>query len=243
MLDHAFLKMVWAGCATLLLSCGGSGGQTGDLVTCGEAVVSACGEVEEGGECDAESQCLPGLKCVLGVCCPSGPCAAECGDSGLGCDVDVADTERGWSDGVDSLSSALTWQVQPSPTKLAWPEAKEYCQGLDSGGTGWRLPTVGELRTLVVGCNASEIGGTCNVQDGKCLSWSCRDDACNGCAYMGGSADGCYWSEEVQGQCGEYWSVSELEDLGNGWPWHINFSNGMINFGYGSESYNVRCVK
>jgi hypothetical protein len=43
----------------------------------------------------------------------------------------------------------LTWQ-QVIPTSLyAWADAKAYCAGLSLEGTGWRLPSINELQTLV----------------------------------------------------------------------------------------------
>jgi hypothetical protein len=45
----------------------------------------------------------------------------------------------------------LTWQQTVSSTEYSWADAKTYCTGLGAslGGTGWRLPTVKELQTLI----------------------------------------------------------------------------------------------
>jgi hypothetical protein len=45
----------------------------------------------------------------------------------------------------------LTWQQAAPPDMLTWAGAKSYCAGLGTtlGGTGWRLPTVKELMTIV----------------------------------------------------------------------------------------------
>jgi hypothetical protein len=47
--------------------------------------------------------------------------------------------------------TGLTWQAQVPSTKTTWPNAYEYCQALSLGGlsTGWRLPSVVELLTLI----------------------------------------------------------------------------------------------
>jgi hypothetical protein len=43
----------------------------------------------------------------------------------------------------------LTWQ-QTIPTSLyTWADAKAYCAGLSLDGSGWRLPSINELQTLV----------------------------------------------------------------------------------------------
>jgi formylglycine-generating enzyme required for sulfatase activity len=45
----------------------------------------------------------------------------------------------------------LTWQRAVPAAKYAWADAKTYCQTLGSslGGTGWRLPTIKEIQTIV----------------------------------------------------------------------------------------------
>ena len=45
----------------------------------------------------------------------------------------------------------LTWQQQTPATLYTWAGAKTYCAGLGTtlGGSGWRLPTVRELLTLI----------------------------------------------------------------------------------------------
>lgn len=60
--------------------------------------------------------------------------------SGAGAAATVLDTK-----------TKLTWQQTPASTPLAWADAKTYCAGVGStlNGTGWRLPTVKELLTLV----------------------------------------------------------------------------------------------
>ena len=48
----------------------------------------------------------------------------------------------------------LTWQRTPPPSDpktglLNWADAKAYCKGLVLVGTGWRLPEITELRSIV----------------------------------------------------------------------------------------------
>jgi hypothetical protein len=42
----------------------------------------------------------------------------------------------------------LEWQVEASSSRRTWAEARQYCQGLELAGTGWRLPTEAELGAL-----------------------------------------------------------------------------------------------
>jgi hypothetical protein len=52
---------------------------------------------------------------------------------------------------VYDTKTRLTWQQGFSASTMAWADAKTYCAGIGStlAGTGWRLPTVKELGTLV----------------------------------------------------------------------------------------------
>jgi hypothetical protein len=43
----------------------------------------------------------------------------------------------------------LTWQQATDGKTYTWLDAKTYCAGLSLAGNGWRLPSVGELLTLV----------------------------------------------------------------------------------------------
>ena len=44
----------------------------------------------------------------------------------------------------------LVWQWDDSGKDLTWSKAKSYCSGLMLAGRGgWRLPTIGELRSLI----------------------------------------------------------------------------------------------
>ena len=141
--------------------------------------------------------------------------------------------------------SGLTWQVAPTGGTMKWSGAKSHCAGLDLGGhTDWRLPTIGELRSLIRGCSKTEAGGSCNIKDGGCLKWSCRDGSCNGCSNKGGPADGgMYWPDEMQGDCCWYWSSSPVEDY-VGPAWRVGFGGGGVYDGYDVYSgRRARCVR
>ena len=69
-------------------------------------------------------------------------------DSGGGDDTTVSKT---WVD----PATGYEWQVNPG-SPCTWQDAVDYCQSL---GNGWRMPTIGELRTLVRGCPDMEPGG------------------------------------------------------------------------------------
>ena len=52
---------------------------------------------------------------------------------------------------VYDTKSKLTWQQTVSSTTYYWADAKTYCAGVGTshGGTGWRLPTIKELQSIV----------------------------------------------------------------------------------------------
>jgi hypothetical protein len=50
---------------------------------------------------------------------------------------------------VTDTRTKLTWQQATAPGTYTWANAKTYCSGLALNGSGWRLPTIKELMTLV----------------------------------------------------------------------------------------------
>lgn len=52
---------------------------------------------------------------------------------------------------VYDTKTKLTWQQTAPSLTYSWSDAKTYCAsaGATLGGSGWRLPTVRELQTLV----------------------------------------------------------------------------------------------
>lgn len=50
---------------------------------------------------------------------------------------------------VYDTKTKLTWQQAVAPGTYAWANAKTYCTSLSLNGAGWRLPSAGELQTIV----------------------------------------------------------------------------------------------
>ncbi len=153
----------------------------------------------------------------------------------------VAGEGTTWTD----PASGLTWQVLPPEGWMKKSAAADYCSSLTLGGqSDWRLPTIGELRSLIRGCPATESGGSCNVEAGDCLAISCRADSCTGCSGGSGPADGCYWPDNIQGECTWYWSSSPVGDDDDR-AWGVHFYGGDV--GHGDVVYDdgsvVRCVR
>ena len=50
---------------------------------------------------------------------------------------------------VRDSQTRLTWQQAISTERYAWPDAGSYCAQLPLSGAGWRVPSIGELQTIV----------------------------------------------------------------------------------------------
>ena len=201
----------------------------------------SCGECGAGWQCDGDQQCFD-------------PCVGkECGDDGYGgscgaCGAEEVCTDYSceypetWTDS----KSGLIWQVEPTGGTMKWDAAKTHCSDLDlAGHTDWRLPNIGELRSLIRGCPATEQGSaTCKVEEGGCLDSTCNDGSlCKYCSSNGGPADGCYWPDEMQGACSWYWSSSPVEDIDD-YAWYVFFSHGFVDdLVVYLDNYGVRCVR
>ena len=158
-----------------------------------------------------------------------------------GCGVE----EEAWSgEAWADPGTGLEWQTEPTGGEMKWVEAVEHCDGLQLDGGGWRLPTIGELRTLIQGCDLTETGGSVKVGD-DCVSMGCRG-AFNPfpCPPDGGPANGCYWPKELRGDCSEksslYWSASLVEG-DDKHAWYVFFYSGFINANSINVGSGVRC--
>ena len=228
----------------------------GDNALCAEGTcicIPACSGKECGDdECGGSCACQAGLHCGGDQQCFD-PCAGkECGDGGYGescgsCEAGEVCTDyylceypETWTD----PTSGHTWQVTPTGGTMAWSDAKSHCAGLSLDGSGWHLPNIGELRSLIRGCPATELGSEiCKLEEGGCLDSTCNDgDLCEYCPGNDGPAGGCYWPDEMQGECFWSWSSSPVED-GDIGAWGVHFVNGSVHH-YGVYSGgHVRCVR
>jgi len=143
-------------------------------------------------------------------------------------------------------ATGLWWQDPPRTSMLTWQDASDYCSGLVLGAqSGWRLPTISELRSLISGCSATGTGGSCGVTD-ICSGENCMDQTCGGCDYMKGPGrNGCYWDAALAGDCGSapFWSsTSDADDALS--AWYVWFDAGYVNlFLKTPQVFNVRCVR
>ncbi len=166
------------------------------------------------------------------------------GDNTTDGDTNTADGDNDTDgDSSEADESNLIWQNPPAGSLMDWEDAKDYCINLSLDGySDWRLPTISELRSLIRGCPYTETDGICRVTD-ECLSADppCLDTDYNRCEYESGPADGCYWSEDMQGKCGNHWSSSQVVELGWG-RWSVSFPEALVRPADKAELQYVRCV-
>ena len=179
-----------------------------------------------GGYWDSGTYCSNGCNSSTGKCNSSsggGSSLPECSaSSGTPC--------------KDS-SSGLTWSARAS-TSYPWQNAVDYCNSYSEGGlSGWHLPTISELRTLIKNCSGTVTGGSCGVTD-SCLSSSCQDGSCYSCDNY---EDGRY---SKFGEIGWFWSSSTVSDYTD-LAWFVGFYGGYVSGD--SKTYDdrsgVRCVR
>ncbi len=165
--------------------------------------------------------------------------------NGSECVVDAENlTECSPTSAIPCIDTAnnLIWSSATS-ISMFWQYAIDYCHNYSvSGLSGWRLPTISELRTLVQNCPATEMpNGTCGIREDEtvCLSYNdCRDNSC----------DGCYSNDEYSklgDTVGYFWSSSISS--GGGATWALNFYHGEValltNEIHPDGFAKVRCVR
>ncbi|MCK5805391.1 MAG: DUF1566 domain-containing protein [Lentisphaeria bacterium] len=226
-----------------------------------EAICGDClsGHYDFNGQCDVD--------CTGRVCGPTpngdldcGTCPGAtdyCTSEGL-CEDDCAGRNCGPSPhaGFDCGSCSAEGEIcmlgqcgvpewqNPAPLgTIPWQAAYDNCNTLTfDGHNDWRLPTINELRALIVGCPNMETGGACEVTDSCLYMDYCDGDDCGACPWEQGPSDGCYWPAEMQGECAYYWSVSEIADR-DGFVWTMHYAHA----GLGSKDKDgisfVRCIR
>lgn len=120
---------------------------------------------------------------------------------------------------VEDTARKLEWQRPRTLRRMSLKEATAHCADLRwAGRTDWRLPSIHELRSLIVGCN----GPT------QCGNPTTTLMQCQACDAGGGAAQGCYRAPGAfAAPCETFWSSS----AGNGGPWNVDFAKGYINNG------------
>ena len=151
-------------------------------------------------------------------------------------------TGRGRAFILDSANGRV-WSARAQYAK-EWSEAKTYCANLEEGGYPkgtWQLPTIDDLRTIIVKCTYNMPGGQCGVKD-ECTASSCYDQlTCNNNTTHSDcrkNDSGC-GSHSKLCETKQLWSSSKKD---NSSAWTVKFSEGNIESAGTDDTRYVRCV-
>ncbi|MBO4697764.1 MAG: DUF1566 domain-containing protein, partial [Lachnospiraceae bacterium] len=134
-------------------------------------------------------------------------------------------------------NTGLQWQRDFPKEGITWDDAAAYCANLTYGGkTGWRLPDIDELRTLIQSCAGTQTGGSCGIT-AECLSfsdcWNSQD--CDSCSSNSTGGHSKFRDTD------ELWSSSVLSDYSDR-RWGVDFGKGNL-VSLVQNYYHVRCVR
>lgn len=143
-------------------------------------------------------------------------------------------TDYVWDGSKCKWIKPLTW-TDKSASTMNHAAAITYCQNL-----GGRLPTIDELRTIIINCDKTVVGGSCQITDPDCLAsdtcWSQTTCVCNF------SSDGLPHSTLGDDSSTNLWSSSVVSDSTSN-AYIAMFDAGNIGLNTRTLNYSVRCVK
>lgn len=227
------------------------------LAVIGFALLSGVGSREGHADGLADGACAEDADCVCGLTEQVGVCVErECllmGEADATLlrwgfdDEEVTRTFQDLGDGtVRDGRTGLVWQKGWGGTRT-WRPAMAYCARNEGGlpGSGWRLPSVDELRSLILGCPGTEAGGRCAITDltpGASYSFT----FCKACPehYLVS-----YCSEVFVPHAAWFWSSTDAETWEGGEPrrtraWDVDFQTGHVHPGpKATDIGGVRCVR
>jgi hypothetical protein len=146
-------------------------------------------------------------------------------------------------DGAIRTADGRMWQKDPN-VQITWAEAMKDCDELMLAGyDDWKLPSVDELRAMIVGCDKSSPGGACKVsttcyKESTCFS----DSTCWGC----GTKPDCYLDAIFPEPCRAYWSstAADAKQMNTPRAWYVTYYDGGIQVAEQSDSNEWgRCVR
>lgn len=165
--------------------------------------------------------------------------SCECNEgyvwNGAGCFMECSPTSA--TPCIDS-ATGLTWSATRKIFMMSWDDAVDDCIDYFEGGlSGWHLPTISELRTLIQNCAGTVTDGSCGVTDDS-LSW-----------YSSGNCDSCSadssGGHSKFGETDWFWSSSVVSDSSDQ-AWYVNFGTGSVKYlektSYPEFGIAVKCV-
>jgi hypothetical protein len=171
-----------------------------------------------------------------------GGCA--CGDDGTCTPPEGSALENACDGTVRDPATGLQWQ-QAFGGSRKFADARVYCDNLATAGqTDWRLPSIDELRSLIVGCPATAAGGPCPIHD-ACAALACDGPDCAGCpADAGGGPEGSYLDPGLAVTAEtHFWSATQI-DATEQPAFVVEFDQARVHWYVTTVSLKgVRCVR
>ena len=188
-------------------------------------VLNSTKECIETGDATYSCKCKSGYNWTGSACqSDSIPSLSECNTSTTSFPCKDSSTNYIWSQRYNSMN---------------WEAAEYYCSGLNNYGdysSGWHLPTISELRTLIQNCTSTQtFGGSCGITDSCIDASNCYNNACKGCNI---DSSGKY---SKFGDVGNSWSFST--NVWTGLAWVVDFSKGSVGGENKSSGFAFRCVR
>jgi hypothetical protein len=119
---------------------------------------------------------------------------------------------------ISDLATGLMWQQADSGTGMAWADALDYCQALDTAGHGdWVLPDVKQLQSIVDYTRSPSATGSAAI-DPLFATTPITDEA-------GGSDWGFYWSSTTHASVSGGWAAAYVS-FGRALGWMQNPGSG-----------------
>ena len=150
------------------------------------------------------------------------------------------------SSGTPCKAGGVIWSSRSTVTK-DWDTAGSDCSNWSEGrfNSGWRLPTINELRKVMRNCSTTETGGNCRVTD-ECAFKGTYDgyNTCysnNSCKKVLGDICSTSLEHSPFGETGKLWSSFKTQDDPD-WAWYVSFYNGEISWAAVSDKIYYRCV-
>lgn len=139
----------------------------------------------------------------IGIGCGDNPAKPSAANDGDLCELDSEEEQSAgtWCD----PATGLVWQkdvVWTATTQFRWN--LYACENLDLRGTGWRLPSIDELRTLITHCPQTQPDGACGIE-ADIINYEC-----NGCSDPTWPETFCQFPSELTGPCTFYWSATSF---------------------------------
>jgi len=130
-------------------------------------------------------------------------------------------------------------------------EAFNYCKNLEENGhSDWRLPTVSEMRNIVINCPDIETQGECGITD-ECLDRNeCWNNKCSGCGIIIDKRYSKFWDTESfytsspnTSEWESEWNIENDTDFYFSDTWVVDFSLSRIMNEYAKFQHHVRCIR